>query len=57
MSVSVFQERQKSKLIQESAEFLEIFSKLGQANNVSEDLVAGLEKIVCSLYGEKSLHQ
>ena len=43
------------KLIQENAEFLEIFSELGQANDVSENQIAGLEKFVCSLYGEKRL--
>ena len=56
--VSSFFRRGKSlcwKLIQENAEFLEIFSELGQASDASENLIAGLEKFVCSLYGEKRL--
>ena len=43
------------KLIQENVEFLEIFSELGQVNDVSQSVIAGLEKFFCSLYGEKKL--
>ena len=40
------------KLIKDSAEFLQIFGELGSQDSVSESTAAGLEKFVCSLYGE-----
>ena len=40
-----------------SGEFLEIISELGQANNVSDDLVAGLEKMFVPFTVKKGLHQ
>ena len=43
------------KLIKDSAEFLQIFGELGSQDSVSESTAAGLEKFVCSLYGEKRL--
>ena len=43
------------KLINDSAEFLQIFGELGSQDSVSESTAAGLEKCVCSLYGEKRL--
>ena len=42
------------KLIKDSAEFLQIFGELG-SQKLSESTAAGLEKFVCSLYGEKRL--
>ena len=43
------------KLINDSAKFLQIFGELGSQDSVSESNAAGLEKFVCSLYGEKRL--
>ena len=43
------------KLIKDSAEFLQIFGELGSQDSVSKSTAAGLEKFVCSLYGEKRL--
>ena len=43
------------KLIKDSAEFLQIFGELGSQDSVSESTATGLEKFVCSLYGEKRL--
>ena len=43
------------KLIKDSAEFLQIFGELCSQDSVSDSTAAGLEKFVCSLYGEKHL--
>ena len=43
------------KLLKESQEFLETFSKLGVEKHINKDLVASLENFVCRLYGEKRL--
>ena len=43
------------KLVNYSAEFLQIFGELGSQDSASESTAAGTEKFVCPLYGEKRL--
>ena len=54
--VSSFLRRGKKvcwKLVQDNQEFLTVFSNLGTTMQVSQQMIAGLSKYVCHLYGEK----
>lgn len=43
------------KLVKSSQKFLEVFSCLGESDQLSNELFSDLEKFVCSLFGKKKL--